>query len=222
MLNLVSSTSIFRCLTNSTFGGRRRRQFDPRFGKYHHFHLPLLLAVATSSLPAATPSPPALDRSQPRHAHALFAAAAKGDEVLAGNRLLHAMLRSANVTRDIAFWKGRGARILSGGGKVGSGATFMGYGATATRSTCAGAVAAPTAGQGQGSERRRRRRRRRRWLHYRRRCHCLLPPQHGVPLRRPLHAAAGESSRTMAPLGERGSWIAAVRRWGSKIPWRAS
>ena len=96
----------------------------------HHFHLPLLLAVATSLIAsgdAFTASPRPL--LKPRHAHALFAAAAKGDEVLAGNRLLHAMLRSANVTRDIAFWKGRGARILSGGGKVGSGATFMGYGA---------------------------------------------------------------------------------------------
>ena len=61
--------------------------------------------------------------------------ATAGEELLSSSRLLHAMLRTANVSEAVAFWEGRGARVLSGSGKVtpsgrvGPGAAFVGYGA---------------------------------------------------------------------------------------------
>mmetsp|Transcript_55897 Transcript_55897/g.110714 ORF Transcript_55897/g.110714 Transcript_55897/m.110714 type:complete len:394 (+) Transcript_55897:70-1251(+) len=56
-------------------------------------------------------------------------AAPEGQELLSNSRLLHAMLRVPDVRSAARFWEGRGTKVLSGGGKVGKGATIVGFGA---------------------------------------------------------------------------------------------
>lgn len=88
----------------------------------------LLAAAATSALPFTLAGSRRPARPRARRVAAAAGQDDVGADLLAGNRLLHAMVRVTDMGAAVDFWRGRGAQVISGGGKVGKGATFVGFG----------------------------------------------------------------------------------------------